>query len=93
MTEREIKRLLQRIKMRWRRTGTYTAVYEDGAEVPVMDPREIVADGLVGIYNEHAQLRDLREDLGKMSERLGCTFNEFEQEFERQFGIEKNGTG
>lgn len=91
MTEREIKRLLQRIKMRWRRTGTYTAVYEDGAEVPVMDPREIVADGLVGIYNEHAQLRDLRDDWAHLaSERLGDTFN---QEFERQFGIEKNGTG
>lgn len=63
MDEREIRRLLQRIKMRWRRTSVYTAVYEDGAEVMVTDPREIIADGLVGIYNEAAQLRDLQEDL------------------------------
>lgn len=64
MTERDIKRLLQRIKMRWRRTGTYTAVFEDGAEAPVKNPEALIHDGLIGVYNEDARLQHLREDLG-----------------------------
>jgi len=65
MTKSEIQRLIQRIKMRWRRNGEYTALFEDGAEVPVIDPQSIITDGMVGLYKDGVTTDQLEDDLGK----------------------------
>lgn len=61
------KTLAQRIRMRWRRAAEYTALYEDGTEVPITHPESVITDGLIGIYRDGVTVAQLEDDLQDLS--------------------------